>query len=112
MANNWGFSVHSTQSGYRMWQWSRDARTVNLYEHVMVWESYFGPVPNGYQVHHEDENRTNNAIDNLRCLLRLDHKVLHSWKQPCVACGESIKGDSRLKMCGKCYMRSYRQARR
>ena len=65
-------------------------------EHDLVWESYFGPIPEGMQVHHIDFDKTNNRIDNLRLVSALDHKRLHSgcveidgvWYKPCKVCGE------------------------
>ena len=45
--------------------------------HVYVWEHFNGPVPNGYHVHHLDENRGNNAIENLALLSEYDPLSLH-----------------------------------
>ena len=63
-------------------------------EHVLVWEKAHGPIPPGYQVHHKDENKLNNDLDNLELLDPLTHKRLHSgcyiengrWKKPCIKC--------------------------
>ena len=45
--------------------------------HVAVWESCYGPVPQGCCVHHRDNDRRNNAIDNLEILTRSGHAKLH-----------------------------------
>lgn len=51
----------------------RNGKTI----HKMVWEYYNGAVPEGYVIHHKDENKLNNTIDNLQLLLRKEHKILH-----------------------------------
>lgn len=45
--------------------------------HVYVWEYFNGPVPEGYHVHHIDQNRFHNDIENLQCLDRHDHLKHH-----------------------------------
>lgn len=46
--------------------------------HVYVWEKYNGTVPKGYQVHHIDENKKNNEINNLEALTAYQHQHLHA----------------------------------
>ena len=36
--------------------------------HVYIWEKENGPVPNGFNVHHVDEDKMNNDISNLKLL--------------------------------------------
>ena len=36
--------------------------------HVAVWESVHGPIPGGWLVHHKDENKDHNEIDNLEAM--------------------------------------------
>ncbi len=40
-------------------------------------EYFFGPKPEGYIVHHKDEDITNNFIDNLEYMTDHDHKIHH-----------------------------------
>jgi len=47
-------------------------------EHVMVWESVHGKVPDKHQVHHIDHDKLNNDISNLELLDWLTHKRKHS----------------------------------
>jgi len=49
------------------------------YLHRDVWESLHGPIPSGYDVHHRDENKTNNAPANLELLLRSEHGKRHGF---------------------------------
>ena len=64
------------------------------FEHVIVWESHFGPVPVGMELHHRNGNKLDNRIENLMLVSRLEHKRFHS---------ECIKvGDRWLKRCRRC----------
>ena len=47
--------------------------------HRYVWEKYNGVIPNGYDVHHVDHDKSNNDIGNLQLLSRNEHMKLH-WK--------------------------------
>ena len=41
--------------------------------HRKVWEKNNGPIPDGYHVHHKNEDRTNNAPSNLELLPSPEH---------------------------------------
>lgn len=45
--------------------------------HKEVWKQKHGDIPAGHDIHHIDENTTNNSIDNLQCLSKSDHSTLH-----------------------------------
>ena len=47
-------------------------------EHVLVWERAHGPKPQGCEIHHIDGNGKNNALENLVCLTKSEHKTLHA----------------------------------
>lgn len=49
--------------------------------HRMIWEAFNGPIPEGYEVHHIDGRRTNNALSNLILLSKLEHYFLHLEEQ-------------------------------
>ncbi|MDR2874289.1 MAG: HNH endonuclease [Methanobrevibacter sp.] len=36
--------------------------------HRLIWEEVNGPIPKGYFIHHKDENRMNNDIENLEIM--------------------------------------------
>lgn len=67
-------------------------RAEGLYEHRVVWEREHGPIPTGFHVHHIDEDRSNNAIENLRLVSMAEHRRIHSNYLP----------DGLTKRCGCC----------
>lgn len=46
--------------------------------HVYVWEYYNGSVPDGYHVHHKDEDKNNNDISNLELKIAAEHLAFHA----------------------------------
>lgn len=46
--------------------------------HCYVWRFYNGDIPDGYHVHHKNENKDCNDIENLVCMTQKEHMVLHS----------------------------------
>ena len=70
-------------------------RSTSKMLHRAVYEKYKGPIPSGYIIHHIDENKTNNKIENLMCLSPLDHSRLHrKWR--------TINGEWKEKECSRC----------
>jgi hypothetical protein len=43
----------------------------------VVWEEHHGPIPRGMVVHHRDENKLNDAIENLQLLTKAKHLDEH-----------------------------------
>ncbi len=62
--------------------------------HCVMWEAHRGPIPDGYELHHSDEDGTNNDWDNLELLTRLEHKRRHlrvyprQFRRNCATCGD------------------------
>lgn len=48
--------------------------------HRLIYEDYFGEIPNKCFIHHIDGNKTNNDIKNLQCISDSFHKFLHNKK--------------------------------
>lgn len=48
--------------------------------HRYVWEKEKGPISKGLHVHHIDENKDNNTIQNLCLITASDHMKLHADK--------------------------------
>lgn len=50
-------------------------------EHIYVEEMTNGPLPDGWEVHHEDENPQNNDPSNLKRMTKEDHQKLHGHRK-------------------------------
>jgi hypothetical protein len=105
--------------GYRLWRWQRDGRRIRVGEHRIVWESKFGPIPQGYLVHHKDGCPEQDDIGNLQCVTRQEHARIHmaagaavgrprmySESDRCVSCG--AKPATIRSRCKSCYNRWWR----
>lgn len=53
--------------------------------HRIVWEFHNGAIPHGYHVHHKDENKSKNDIDNLELMESASHLRKHMSKPERVA---------------------------
>ena len=49
----------------------------NAHVHRLEWEKHHGKIPDGYIIHHKDEDKTNWNIDNLEMISRSDHIMKH-----------------------------------
>lgn len=111
-----------------------------VYEHRYVWFEHHGAVPDGFEVHHKDEDRSHNDISNLELLTEAEHLAHHNrpgsvrrnqygtWViadgvKTCRACGETKPFESFTKLptgrpmsyCKPCNVKrngAYRKARR
>ena len=45
--------------------------------HRLIYEEHYGPIPNGFCVHHLDHDKTNCSPDNLMLLSKSNHHKLH-----------------------------------
>lgn len=46
--------------------------------HRYVWEKERGKIPSGYDIHHINENKADNRIENLECLSKSEHTRKYS----------------------------------
>jgi hypothetical protein len=46
--------------------------------HRRIWEDHRGPIPDGWDIHHLDECKLNNTIENFECLPKAEHTRLYS----------------------------------
>lgn len=110
-----------TKKGYRRVYYQAEGRY--RMEHNLVWEKHKGQIPTGYQVHHKNENKVDNDIDNLVLLDPLTHKRIHSgcelrsdgWWKPCNGengCGRTLpvsayyeKSDGLVVPCRECHIK-------
>lgn len=88
------------------------------YEHRWVMEKHLGRfLERSEVVHHLDENRSNNGLDNLQLMLNSEHSSTHHSKRKpkkvigvCKCCKRTIKLIAN-EYCFKCYFDIKRKAR-
>jgi len=80
-----------------------------IYEHRLVMNA-----PDGWLVHHRDENRSNNDPSNLELIKELEHQRIHHaladdvWSQhysACIECGETSRPHASRGRCTRCNQR-------
>lgn len=49
-------------------------------EHRIIYKNAHGKIPKGWVVHHIDENKTNNDLQNLVALPERIHNLLHAFQ--------------------------------
>ena len=70
--NGFRFNLDKTTGYYHGW-----VNGVNYLMHRYVWEFYNGEIPKGYHIHHKDEDKSNNKIENLECIIGFSHLSNH-----------------------------------
>ena len=83
-----------------MYRWKGKHR-----EHVAIYEEAYGPVPEGFHVHHIDGDPSHNDLSNLIAVSPEDHRRLHAgwevhrgaWWKPCSKCGSVLPLDNFYK---------------
>lgn len=63
--------------GYLQYVLSYKQKKVNKKIHILVYETFVGPVPKGYDVHHKNHNRQDNRVENLELIEKIDHCKNH-----------------------------------
>ena len=54
--------------------------------HRWVWMHHHGDIPKGFDVHHIDGDKSNNAIENLQLMTRSEHLLIHWQERLHIAC--------------------------
>ena len=54
--------------GYILDGFRVDGKIINIYRHRLVWETFNGEIPKGYQVNHINEDKTDNRLENLNLM--------------------------------------------
>ena len=65
---------YTRKDGYREFQLGKRKRA---FEHRLVWERIKGTIPVGYVIHHINGITSDNRIENLQCISRAAHTLLH-----------------------------------
>lgn len=72
---------------------NRDIRSV----HILVFEVFNGKIKDGCFIHHKDENKFNNTVDNLIMMSCLDHNRHHHSGKPSWNKGKKMSPDVHKK---------------
>ena len=91
-------TLHST--GYRVVSLHKDMKTVVCYVHRLVANAFLPKEEGYYEINHKDEDKSNNAVDNLEWCTRVYNlnygtakyrKVINNKKRRAVRCVETGK---------------------
>lgn len=90
--------------------------THNNFIHRVIFQYYYGDIPNGYDIHHKDLNPTNNDISNLQMLTKSEHAAIHIGvnipkEYICEFCGKKFIATSKLpaKFCSRKCLAAHRR---
>lgn len=112
-----GSNIRIDKRGYPYFTKTKNGVYKKTFCHVFVWETLHGPKPEGYDIHHKDEDKTNYNISNLELLLKNVHKKIHAgWKynqlgqwthKPCGGCKltlsmERFTNNNHIGKCDSC----------
>lgn len=61
------------EKGYMCVTVHKDGKMYRKRVHRLVWEAFNGPIPQGLEINHKDEDRTNNNLGNLELLSHRDN---------------------------------------
>lgn len=72
----------------------------NLFKklHRLIYESEYGPIPEGHVIHHLDGNKLNNDLDNLIMMDAHEHNVLHKKGKNNPRYGKKCSDETLYKM--------------
>jgi uncharacterized protein YjcR len=71
------FTISSSTGYYRCTK----SRKKHISLHRYVWETHYGEIPPGYDIHHLDRDRTNNNIENLELISHSEHSSRYAYGQ-------------------------------
>lgn len=72
----WG-NAKINEKGYYRISSSKEGN-YNKYLHRLIFEDFYGPIPDACYVHHKDGNPLNNCVMNLQLLTKSEHSSLHN----------------------------------
>lgn len=116
----WKGGRHLREDGYVLCYRPEHPRATSagyVYEHMLVFEEAFGPIPEGLVIHHRNRVRSDNRPENLEALTQSEHMRLHMrltrWAKSydsCPLCHTTKRQHAAFGLCRRCYKREHRAA--
>lgn len=63
--------------GYLCARLIKEGKQVDKKMHILVYETFVGSIPEGYDVHHINHNKQDNRVENLELILHSKHSEMH-----------------------------------
>lgn len=60
-------------TGYLQVGLSKNGQRKRFYIHRLVWTTFKGKIPEGYEIHHLDNDKSNNDVSNLALVTRAEN---------------------------------------
>lgn len=105
-------SLELIWNGYLRWStFNKDKKRLRILVHRLVWETFNGPIPAGYEIDHKNRKRTDNHLDNLQCVTHLENMQNRTVpeRHPRTEFGKKFKEHFGIKTCEdrKLYLKEY-----
>lgn len=94
---NTKFGKAHLEKGYYVIKTSKEGNH-NRSLHRLIFEDFYGPIPEGYHIHHKNKITTDNCILNLQMLRSSEHKHIHSVGENNPFYGKQHSDESKSKM--------------
>ena len=66
--------------------------------HRKIYEKYIGKIPEGYQIHHINEDKLDNSLENIVCLSCSEHRKVHMTGEKNPMYGKHLSDEAKKKI--------------
>lgn len=81
----WKPKTPRLKRGYSAFHLSKDGVKKDVLGHLMVWNAFFGPIPDGFEINHINSRRNENGVGNLELMTRAENAAYafsHNGRPP------------------------------